>query len=176
LKYSISFLGGLDSTVIVPISVKAGIPGNYTITASQLESFGSNTEIFLEDRATETLIGLVNTPAYTFQVKEMATIADRFFLHFIDKTSTPPKDLTAITDKEAAQNFKIYSNDGTIIIASLQQQSGKITIFDINGRRIAIDRVNAKENTQIDMNGKTGVYIVSVLSSKGTSNTKILVR
>lgn len=176
LKYSISFLGGLDSTIIVPITAKAGLPGNYTIIASQLESFGTNIEISLEDRYAGTFIILGDTPSYTFPVSAAATLANRFFLHFVDKNAIPPKDLTAIQDRDAAQSFKIFATDGTIIITSLQKLSGKITVFDINGRRIATAPVEAGATTRIDMHGNTGVYIVSVLSGKGISNTKIVVR
>jgi hypothetical protein len=176
LNYSISFLGSLDSVVVVPITVKAGLPGNYTLTASLLESFGPNTEISLEDRAAGTFIKLGDTPGYTFHESAAATLADRFFLHFVDLTKVPVKDLTAIQDKEAARNFKIYATDGAIMVSSLQQQSGKIAVFDINGRRIATCPADAGATTRIDMQGNTGVYIVSVLTGKGKSNTKILVK
>ena len=176
LNYSISFLGGLDSAVVVPITVKAGMPGIYTLTASLLENFSPNTEISLEDRATGTFVKLGETPGYTFQESVAATIPDRFFLHFVDLTKAPAKDLTAIQDKETAENFKIYSTEGAIVISSLQQQSGKITVFDIKGRRIATGLLDAGANTRIDIQGNTGVYIVCVITGKGKSNTKILIR
>ncbi|MDO9253923.1 MAG: T9SS type A sorting domain-containing protein [Bacteroidales bacterium] len=176
LNYSISFLGGLDSAVVVPITVKAGLPGNYTLTASLLESFGPNTEISLEDRAMGTFVKLGATPAYAFHESAAATIADRFFLHFVDLTKVPVKDLTAIQDTEVARDFRIYSADGAIMISSLNQQSGKIAVFDLNGRKIATGLAEAGANTRIDMHGNTGVYIVSVLTGKGKTNTKILVK
>jgi hypothetical protein len=176
LKYSISFLGSLDSTVVVPISVKAGVPGTYTLTASLLESFGSNTEISLEDRATGTFVKLGDTPAYTFHENAAATISDRFFLHFVNLVKVPVKDLTAIEDNEAAQDFRIYSTDGAIIINSLHQLSGKIAVFDLNGRKIATGLANAGATTRIEMHGNTGVYIVSMYTGKSRCNTKIVVR
>lgn len=176
LKYSISFLGGLDSTIIIPIDAKAGLPGNYTFTASQLESFGANTEISLEDRVAGTFTRLSDLPAYTFHVNAAATMTGRFYLHFVDKSSIPLKDMTSVSEKELARNFTMYTTNGSIMITSLHQQSGAIAIFDLNGRRIATGRVDGESVTEIDMHGKTGVYIVSVQSSKGNSNSKILVR
>ena len=176
LNYSISFLGSLDSVVVVPITVKAGLPGNYTLTASLLESFGANTEISLEDRAAGTFVKLGDTPWYTFHESAAATLAGRFFLHFVDLTKVPVKDLTAIQTRETALDFRIYSAEGAIIISSLNQQSGKIIVFDINGRKIATGLAEAGANTRINMNGNTGVYMVSVLTGKGKSNTKILVK
>lgn len=175
LKYSISFLGGLDSIAVVPIAVKAGLPGKYTVTASQLESFGTNIEIGLEDRSEGTYIILGDTPTYTFQVSVASTLTNRFYLHFTNKAAIPPKDLTAIQNRDAAQNFRMYAADGAIQITSLQAQSGKITVFDMWGRIISTSHVESGATTRIDMHGNTGVYIVSMFTGKGKSNTKILV-
>jgi hypothetical protein len=175
-KYSISFLGDLDSTIKVPITVKAGLPGNYTIAASLLESFGANVEISLEDRETGAVTNFGIAPEYSFFVSEPSTIADRFYLHVIDSATVANKEVTAVQEKEEARNFKIYSSGGTIMISSLHQQNGKIAVFDLNGRKIASGLAGAGNTTQIDMHGNTGVYIVSVLTNKGKSNTKIIVR
>jgi hypothetical protein len=166
-NYTINFLGELYAAEDVPLAVKAGAAGNYTITASQVESFGSGTEIILEDRELGILANLGTTPVYTFNVNGPATLADRFFLHFLNVTSVP--------DKTTAELFSMYAVEGIITIAS-KQQSGKINVFDLRGRKIAAGRIDAGGSAQIDMRGNTGVYIVSVLTAKGMSNTKIIVK
>jgi hypothetical protein len=175
-NYSISFLGCLDSVTEVPITVKAGVPGNYTLTASQVESFASNMEVSLEDRATGIYTNLGISTEYIFPVNKAVTMADRFFLHFVDLTLDPNKTITSLSENQADQPFNIYAADGAIKIISTQQQSAKIAVFNMLGQRIATGLVGAGANTQINMKGNTGVYIVSVQSSKGISNTKILVR
>lgn len=175
-KYSISFLGGLDSTVIVPITLKAGVSGTYTLAASQLESFAANIQVSLEDRASGTFINMGIMPAYTFQVSEPATMAGRFYIHFVDLTSVPGKEITSVQDKDVVRNFNIYTADGAITITSLQQQSGKVAVYDMNGRKMATGRVDAGANTRLDMHGNTGVYIVSVNTGKGICNAKLLVK
>jgi hypothetical protein len=166
-NYTINFMGELYAAEDVPLAVKAGAAGNYTITASQVESFGSSTEIILEDRDLGILANLGATPAYTFNVNGPATLADRFFLHFLNVTSVP--------DKATAELFNMYAFDGFITIKS-KQQSGKITVFDLSGRKIAAGRIDAGGSALIDMHGNTGVYIVSVYTGKEISNTKIIVR
>jgi hypothetical protein len=153
---------------VVPLSVKAGAAGVYTLTASQVESFAGNSAISLEDRSTGTFIDLVTTPSYSFQVSEPATITDRFFLHFMD--------VTGISYTEATPGFSMYSVDGILKIKSLQQMGGKIAIIDMQGRTIATGHIEAGSTTQINMNAKTGIYIVSVHTSKGIINTKVLVK
>jgi hypothetical protein len=49
-------------------------------------------------------------------------------------------------------------------------------VTDMVGRTIATGRVEAGSTAQIHVQGITGVYIVSVLTSKGRSNTKIIVK
>jgi len=53
---------------------------------------------------------------------------------------------------------------------------GKITVTDLLGRTQATGRAEAYAKTRIDMKGRHGVFIVSILTSEGTHNTKVLVR
>ncbi len=164
--YSINFLSDMSS--VVPLTVKAGVSGIYTLTASQAESFAGNSVISLEDRLEGTFTFLSTNPSYSFKVSEPATIADRFFLHFMN--------VTGISNTEATPGFSMYSVDGILNIQSLQQIGGKIAIIDMQGRTIATGRIEAGAATQINMNGKTGVYVVSILTGKGIINTKVLVK
>lgn len=167
-NYSINFMGDISSADIVPLTVKAGAAGMYTLTASQVESFAGNSSVTLEDRSTGTFTFLGTTPTYSFQVNAPATITDRFFLHFMD--------ITGIANPDATRNFNMYTVDGVLNIQSLQQLGGKVAVIDMQGRTIATGRVEAGATTRINMNGKTGVYIVSILTGKGINNTKILVK
>jgi hypothetical protein len=160
-------MGDLGSDKIVPLVVKAGTAGRYTLSASEVESFGGNSAISLEDRPAGTYTFLSANPSYTFEVNSPGTITDRFFLHFMD--------VTGIANTIAAQDFTIYAADGIIHIQSLKQQSGKIVIYDMLGRTITTGRVEADGIAEINMNGKPGVYIVSVYTNKGISSTKIMV-
>lgn len=167
-NYSINFLGGLNSYVVVPLTVKAGITGNYTITASQTESFGSNLEIRLEDRALTTFTNLTSTRKYTFQVNELSSIEERFYLHFFEHTTA--------AEPKISKDFSIYATDGTITIQSLHQAGGEVAIIDMMGRAIATGRIEAGASTQINMHGSSGMYIVSVLTGLGRNNTKIILK
>ncbi len=175
-NYSISFLGGLDSTISIPITVKAGVPGNYTLSSTLIASFGENIEISLEDRVSGSFINLGILPEYTFQVSEVATMANRFYLHFVDITTDPSKTITSLSAREKVQPFKIYAVDGIIKITSLQQLCGKVAVFDMAGRTVAYGRIEAGATTQIEIHRNTGIYIVSVLTEKGTSITKIIAK
>ncbi len=166
-NYSINFIDQ-NSDQVLPITVKAGVTGIYTLTASQVESFGDNTNVSLEDRVAGSFTYFSTTRSYAFKVSEPGTIADRFYLHFMN--------VAGISNSEVANDFKIYSSDGILNIQSMQQLSGKISVFDMLGRTVATDRIKPGAATQINMQGNTGVYIVSVLTGEGIKTAKILVK
>ena len=165
-NYSINFLGKLNTDRIVPITIKAGTAGRYTLTASQVESFGSG-DVRLEDRTKGIYSNLRVTPEYTFQVTEPSTISERFFLHYTNALS--------VNNIEPNKNFTINAVDGKIKITSTEQLGCKIKVTDMVGRTIAFKHIDAGETIYIDMHGNTGVYIVSGLVNNRISNTKIIV-
>lgn len=175
-NYWINFMGDLDSTRNVPITVKAGLQGNYTLSYTEIASFGANIEIWLEDRVLKTSINLGISPDYTFQVSEASTISGRFFLRFVDIPTEPSTTITSISDREAVRPFNICASDGVITISSMQQQSGRVAVLDMSGRTVATGYIEAGTTSKIDLHNNKGVYVVSVNTDKGTINTKIIVK
>lgn len=123
--------------------------------------------VYLTDKKTGIVADLSDIPVYNFTSSEGDDV-NRFLLHF--------SPLLGIGDTEMESNFSIYATDGQIKITSLAQLGGKVNVTDMTGRIIASGRVEAGATTFIDMQGHSGVYIVSVLTSKGISNTNIVVK
>ncbi|MFZ4399669.1 MAG: T9SS type A sorting domain-containing protein [Bacteroidales bacterium] len=65
-KWSINFLTNITQYSSVNMDFKAGVNGNYTITASVINSFSPQTFIYLKDKFTNTITYLNQNPAYTF--------------------------------------------------------------------------------------------------------------
>jgi len=166
--YALNFLPEFADSVVVPLSVKAGITGNYTFTSNVLESFGYNVRVKLEDRSSGTFTNLATTPEYSFSVNQPDTITDRFFLHF--------RDATSINVTDARPEFRVYAAEGSIYINSLNQESGKVAITDMACRIVASNFVEAGAKLRIDFHGHTGIYIVSVMNDKGVINTKVAIQ
>jgi len=166
-NYSINFLGSLTSAVIVPLSVKAGTAGSYTLSANQVESFGSYPKVRLEDRTLGIFTNLAENPAYTFQVSNPSIISGRFFLHF--------QETTGISDPVEAKDFSVYALDGVVNVTSLQQLSGSVTLSDMAGRKLAETSLLLGSPVRINMNGHPGVYIVTIITKTGRTNAKIII-
>jgi hypothetical protein len=151
----------------IPLSFKASKDGSFTLTAEQLNTFSPDTYITLDDKLTGKSQRLNTNPVYTFTASPQDA-TDRFVLNFLDATS--------VADPKQAKDFSVYAVDGILNIQSLNQLGGKVMVTDMVGRTIATGRIEAGATTQINIHGNTGVYIVSVLSGKGRSNTKVIVK
>lgn len=167
LAFTINFMGEFVDEKVVPLTIKAGVAGNYTLASSQVESFGSNSTVRLEDRQAGTFINLATLPSYSFQVIQPSELKNRFFLHFRN-------DATGINSK-VADGFNVYVAERKINIQSIDNLNGNIRIIDMSGRSIASGRVEAGATSQIDFYGPTGVYIVSIQTKTAVSNTKIII-
>ncbi|MEI8203348.1 MAG: hypothetical protein WCH34_10080, partial [Bacteroidota bacterium] len=83
---SINCLPEVNSTVTVPVGLKVGANTNYTITASDIESFNTS-NVYLEDLKLNKMINLNEKATYTFDANTN-DVVNRFMLHFGNPTST----------------------------------------------------------------------------------------
>ncbi len=79
--FAINATGEYDTALEIPVMVNAGVSGNYTITASNMENIGL-TCLVLEDLLTGTITPLVEGASYTFAVDAAASTSEpRLMLH-----------------------------------------------------------------------------------------------
>jgi hypothetical protein len=162
-KYILNTLPVLDATTTIPLGFVKNANSQFTIELSQNIP---GLSVYLTDKKTN-LTQKLNDGGYTF-ISLSGDNADRFLLNFLDVTS--------VADPKQAKDFSIYVSDGILNMQSFQQLGGKIMVTDMMGRTIATGRIEAGATTQLNINRNTGVYIVSVLTAKGRSNTKIIVK
>ena len=144
-----------------------GADGTFTFTADGITSFASNVYIKLEDKKTGTIQKLNDNPVYTYTAATTDN-AGRFVLHF--------QDATGINDPVAGSDFSIYSDGSMINVLSLKPVNGKVQVFDMAGREVASASLIPNQSTRIDMQGHSGIYVVSVITSKGISNSKLVIK
>ena len=165
-NWSINTLTTIAQHPVVPVAFKAGVNGNYTITASELNSFATTTYVYLKDLKTNTIIDLNQNASYTFAATTNDN-ADRFQLIF---AASP----LGISDNQI-QNTSIYSNDNNIYINS-NETVKQISIYNTLGQL-----VKTIENTNgtiiVNMNGNVdGYYIVKVITNKNVYSEKVLIK
>ncbi|MCX6266583.1 MAG: T9SS type A sorting domain-containing protein [Bacteroidetes bacterium] len=166
-NYSVDFRGE-PGAVTIPVSFKAGADGNYTITASQLESFTTSTMISLEDKQAAKTQNLMQNPVYSFTSSKNDQ-TDRFLLHFGGTFS--------VNDKDKVYPVNIYAAGSSVFIANDSGASlkGEVTVFNLIGQPVLHREFNGSPLTRIDLNVKTGYYLVKVITGDHAFSSKVFV-
>ena len=166
-KWSINYLTSIAAYSVIPVGFKAAIDGNYTINASELNSFSNLTYVYLKDLTNNILIDLKQTATYTF-ASTTSDNPNRFQLIF----ALSP---LGISDN-VIQNTSIYANDNNIYINS-NENILQIAVYNTIGQLIkTIENAN-NGNIVVNMAGKsTAYYIVRVITGKNTYSAKVLIK
>jgi hypothetical protein len=123
--------------------------------------------IKLEDKKTGIIQKLNDNPVYTF-TSATGDESGRFLIHF--------QDATGINDPVTGKDFTVYCDGNVINVLATEQVSGPVKVCDMAGREVASAMMVPNKTTRIDMIGHTGVYLVSVLSNKGISTAKVVIK
>jgi hypothetical protein len=162
---SINVLPSFDHTTLVPVGIKTGATGTYTITASGLESFQAGTPILLEDVVTKEVVDLQVNPVYTFNVSETGNI-HRFNILF------HPVGIQSV----GSGNLNIYSYQKDIYVNIPTSMTGNIIIYNLLGSEIASQAIQGNTLNRISLNSPTGYYIVKVIGASGITTGKVFIQ
>jgi len=163
-KMAINTYNNPTQTPSVNLGVSAPEAGDYTITASNIESFDVTTPLFLEDLETGQVINLRELSSYTFTAGEGT--AERFVVHFTE--------VQGISDPTNGEVNGIYAVDHNIYV-DFNAVKGEISIFNILGKEIS--RSAAKNGlNMISVPQGNAVYIVKVISDNAAVTKKVFVK
>jgi len=165
VNLSIISLPTLTVYPIVQIGLKPGAAGNFTITASDFESFGSGADFYLEDLLTAKSQDLKSNPVYEFNAVA-GQPEHRFNLHF---------STLGIGEKETG-NIKIYSNENVVYINITSSMSGDIVVYNLLGCEVARTVIAGNSLNKISLNVPQGYYIVKVNGNTGNGVEKVFIR
>jgi len=163
-KMAINTYNNPTQTSKVIMGVNIPEDGEYSIIASNIESFDASTPIFLEDQLTGQKIDLRETGTYTFTASEGTS--ERFAIHFTT--------YQGIGDTDSKEINSIYAADQTVIV-DFNGTHGEIAIFNILGQEISRSAASNGTNKISVPNGNT-VYIVKVISDNTTVTKKVFVK
>ena len=161
--YSINVLPELYSPLTVSLGFSVGVSGNYSITASELNSFDQNILITLEDLKTSQVTDLRQNPVVNFTAANTDD-ANRFLVHFGRST-------TGI-DNTGNNDIRIYSSSGNIYVHS-NGSEGNVYLYDMLGQQLTSEKLKSSTLNKLTVN-TTGYYMVKVVTSKSVSVKKVL--
>ncbi len=150
-------INSLPATNTVPVGVKAGVPGEFTITATETSEFA---DVILEDLLTGTITDLKSN-TYTFSYD--MNMDNRFILHF-----TP-----LAVGENPADLINIYSSQKDVYVSVPANTKGDIVVYNLMGQEVARTTINNVLN-KITLN-KSAYYLVKVLSNESVVTKKVFV-
>lgn len=151
-------INGMNSynfNTMLPLGFHPGQAGSFTLRASQLQNFDSDTQVYLLDKTSNTQFNLTSGNSYSF-TSDATSTEERFTVLF--------KSATGSTSVDDAMEGNIYVN-------SVQGQSklqintgienATLSVYSVSGQHLLTQNVN----TPLTILNKTlhvGVYVIKV--------------
>jgi hypothetical protein len=151
-------INSLPATNTVPLGVKAGIPGEFTITATETSEFA---DVILEDLLMGTFTDLKSN-SYTFSYD--MNFDNRFIVHF-----TP-----LAVGENPADLINIYSSQKDVYVSVPANTKGDIVVYNLMGQEVARSMIKDVLN-KITLDN-SGYYLVKVMSNESVVTKKVFVK
>jgi len=156
-KLVISSVSDVEDNIVLPLAVEVGVPGTYTITASELDNVYSYECVTLEDAENGEFIDLSEWGSYTFEF-DPADNKDRFKLHM-------SRDGSELCEQPNGEVNILNTENGVFVDYSLTETtSSTISVYNLLGQKAAAD-INlriANGRKQINLPVSKGLYILVV--------------
>jgi len=161
----------------IPLGFRTGLtePTNiYTLKATQLQNFGTDTELVLIDKENSNSESILNEGSdYTFSSAAVNT-TNRFSLVFRAKGTTTGD----CCNPSEYKNVLVYRNANNQICIDLKSELNKvenIAVYNTMGQRIT-ETKPSKANTVLNVAFETGVYFVKLNIDNKTLTRKVIVK
>ena len=141
-----------ESGLTVRLGFIAGVDGEYTFTASGMESFSTGEDIFLEDKEAQKIINLVSDPTYVFDAMAGFT-TERFAIRF----GYPAGE----KEEEVAGKVWITTDKNCIVFHGLDElvHSVPVRLFNLRGQS-ALSQLVDQQHSIIETNLNEGIYFL----------------
>ena len=166
---AIQGLPALTGSTVVPMGIEAKEAGEFTFRLNHLDHFDSETEIYLADKETGSLVN-IRTETYSVNLAT-GDYQDRFELRFV------PAQVTSLEEEEAIEvGVRLFATEGEVKVQFLKSEFAEATVgvYEISGRLIGSYQNEADLEVGLSI-PQTGIYIVKVANRYGTVSKKLFV-
>jgi hypothetical protein len=165
-KLSIDALPEIGENRKVSIGFECLVQSDFSVSASGMDGFDSNTEFYLEDLKEGVFHNLKDNPTYSF-TNSLTDNPDRFILHFDSPNSV---------DEQRIERVQIYSYNNLINIRNQSHDKMQVFVYDLVGRQILADEYYSSGLIRISTQVEMGYYIVKVLSGGEVTQKKVFLK
>ena len=167
-KCAVNLLHEINEDIVVPLGFRVGAAMEYIFEAEGLDVFNPSIWVYLEDKSAGNMTNLRECPVYTFYAGE-GLDEERFVLHF--KTNVNDIDQNVF-----ASDIDIYSYDDMVFVNYQMEVPGKVVIYDVLGKEVLSENLNANKLTKLTLINGRGYYIVKVISETKIETKKVLIK
>ena len=146
----------------IPLAVRCGSDGEFTLSFTGLESFPTNSSITLEDKLLGTTQAVDNNTSYHFTYATTHD-ANRFVIHLAMATG-----VNEINDL----NTRVFYANHLLEIENNSGMKGLMTLYDMAGRPVLVQNI-AEGHNQAQINQAKGIYLVRIEYATGAACFKI---
>jgi hypothetical protein len=160
-QFAINGLPQVEEGTSIPVSLRIGADGTYTVEANINEI---ETNIFLEDLFTGTSTKLNETSSYTFTASK-GDNPNRFLLHF---------GLVGLDENDSQGSLRAYTYNNTLYVQN-SLEAANLRILDLQGRLLIEKQLNGQGLQSLPLDFPAGVYVVQLLNSNTQKSVKVIV-
>ncbi|MCB0806831.1 MAG: fibronectin type III domain-containing protein [Bacteroidales bacterium] len=168
---SVNVMDEFNPGMVIPLGIKTPANGSqqYTIKVSNLTSFDTPINVYIEDLYTGDFIQLDDFNEYTFS-SDKADPADRFALHFMTAT-------TGIDDINSGDLY-VYANERSVYINNDPNnlKTGTVSVFNISGQEVMHTELQPVAINKFDLQVEPGYYVVKVLTNNTLTTQKVFIK
>ncbi len=162
-----------DEVKRIPLSLDAQA-GNYTLSASQLETFAGSVEFYLENTLTGDIQLIREGEEYAISITEgnEEKMSNAFVLRIgntFQSNSIAVSGLKAFPNPSNGEQVKFWTSD---------QSQGTLEVFDSMGRNIAREQISSGSNTFTSnalSHVAPGMYTVTFTTKNSTNSTRLTI-
>ena len=165
----INGLKNIDTNSVLPLGFKTGTSKTFTIKASEISNFDTETHIILRDNLLNSEQDITDGSAYSFS-SDIVNNSTRFSLIF-----KSPSIVNATNEMTNNENVSVFKNANKQIIinynGAINNQS-IVSIYNTTGQKLAEKQLESSVTLLEDSFG-IGVYLVTVKNAGKTVTKKI---
>lgn len=176
--YSLSFEGealslnsfpDAENFKVIQLCLEVGNPATYTFSLSGFYGFGSNGNLYLEDKKEDTFLKIEND-AFTYSfVANPSDDPGRFLLHLNGEMGINSNE-TGLTQ------VKIYASVKDVYITSPNNLNGLVTGYDLLGKAVMREQIEGQSIIKIGAGSHKGYMLVTFRSEEGSISEKVFIR
>jgi hypothetical protein len=167
LKLSINELPEIYDGLSIPLCIKTGSAGEYTIHVEGIESLETNLKVQLIDLIDDRTIELSSQSSFNI-ASSPSDPSERFILQF---------GVLGVNEGSELFAWNIFSDDNKIFISNPEKISGaQLSVTDITGREILSQSLPSDLSIEVNLKVEQGYYISTITNGNHVISEKLFIK